>query len=454
MPGSRYPRPAAAWYAVAVLFLAYTFSAIDRQILTLLVGPVRADLVLSDFELSLLQGAAFSLLFVFVGFPVGRLADVHSRRGIIACGIAFWCLMTTACGLSRNFLQLFLARMGVGVGEATLSPAASSLIADMFPPEKRAVAFSVYHLGYPVGGGLALVIGGLILESLDGIDVLTLGWLGEFRAWQVAFILVGLPGLLLVPLMFSFRDPVRQARLHGVHGESVPLSTVWGFVRRRWQAFGAHLSAVSFLGMLAIGTAIWYPTFLIRTYGMSPSDAGYSYGLVMGLCGAAGILCGLGQRLVCRAGACRRQHACDADRRRQQDDSADHRTADAHCAAGARVHGAGDLSRAGLGRRDHGGADGDRAQRDARADARGHAVLGEHPRSRRGREPDRRDHRFRFRRRCGAALLDRAGLGGDRAHDRCDPVAGPAALPRLRAGSPRLGWLIREESVPITQRGN
>ena len=236
MPGSRYPRPAAAWYAVAVLFLAYTFSAIDRQILTLLVGPVRADLVLSDFELSLLQGAAFSLLFVFVGFPVGRLADVHSRRGIIACGIAFWCLMTTACGLSRNFLQLFLARMGVGVGEATLSPAASSLIADMFPPEKRAVAFSVYHLGYPVGGGLALVIGGLILESLDGIDVLTLGWLGEFRAWQVAFILVGLPGLLLVPLMFSFRDPVRQARLHGVHGESVPLSTVWGFVRRRWQA--------------------------------------------------------------------------------------------------------------------------------------------------------------------------------------------------------------------------
>ncbi|MBK8991433.1 MAG: MFS transporter [Gammaproteobacteria bacterium] len=292
MPGSRYPRPAAAWYAVAVLFLAYTFSAIDRQILTLLVGPVRADLVLSDFELSLLQGAAFSLLFVFVGFPVGRLADVHSRRGIIACGIAFWCLMTTACGLSRNFLQLFLARMGVGVGEATLSPAASSLIADMFPPEKRAVAFSVYHLGYPVGGGLALVIGGLILESLDGIDVLTLGWLGEFRAWQVAFILVGLPGLLLVPLMFSFRDPVRQARLHGVHGESVPLSTVWGFVRRRWQAFGAHLSAVSFLGMLAIGTAIWYPTFLIRTYGMSPSDAGYSYGLVMGLCGAAGILCG------------------------------------------------------------------------------------------------------------------------------------------------------------------
>ena len=104
MPGSRYPRPAAAWYAVAVLFLAYTFSAIDRQILTLLVGPVRADLVLSDFELSLLQGAAFSLLFVFVGFPVGRLADVHSRRGIIACGIAFWCLMTTACGLYARAL--------------------------------------------------------------------------------------------------------------------------------------------------------------------------------------------------------------------------------------------------------------------------------------------------------------------------------------------------------------
>lgn len=287
-----YPQPVVAWYTVFILFLAYTFSAIDRQILTLLVAPVRADLQLTDFEISLLQGMAFAMLFVFVGVPIGRLADVRSRRTIIACGITFWCLMTAACGMSRNFWQLFLARMGVGVGEATLSPAASSLIADSFPAQKRAMAYSVYHLGYPVGGGLALIIGGFILQSLEGVEQVSLGWLGEFRAWQLAFIIVGLPGLLLAALMYTFREPSRKERVHSEEGESVPLKVIFSFVRQRWQAFSTHLIAVSFLGMLAIGTAIWYPTFLMRTYGMTASDAGYSYGLVMGLCGAAGILSG------------------------------------------------------------------------------------------------------------------------------------------------------------------
>lgn len=289
---TRYPHSGAAWYTVFVLFLAYTFSAIDRQILTLLVAPVRADLQLSDFEISLLQGFAFALLFVFFGIPIGRLADVRNRRSIIAIGITFWSAMTAACGMAQQFWQLFLARMGVGVGEAALSPAASSLIADSFPVEKRAMAYSVYHLGYSVGGGLALIIGGFILQSLEGVETISLGWLGEFRAWQLAFIIVGLPGVLLAGLMFTFREPSRKERVHSAEGESVPVHQIVQHVKQRWRAFSAHLIAVSFLGMLAIGTAIWYPTFLMRTYGMTASDAGYSYGLVMGLCGAAGILSG------------------------------------------------------------------------------------------------------------------------------------------------------------------
>lgn len=290
--GQPYPPSSTAWYVVGILLLANTFSAIDRQILTLLVGPVRADLGLSDFEISLLQGLAFSLLFAFVGIPIARLSDVRNRRVIIACGISFWCLMTAACGLSKNFFQLFLARMGVGVGEASLSPAAASLISDSFSPEKRAMAFSVYHLGYPIGGGLALIIGGLVLQMLDGIDHVSLGILGEFRSWQLAFIIVGLPGLLIAGLMFTFREPPRQQRIHSAANQSVPLRVIWMHVRERWQAYGAHLSAVAFLGMLAMGTAIWYPTFLMRTYGFSASNAGYSYGLVMGICGVAGILSG------------------------------------------------------------------------------------------------------------------------------------------------------------------
>lgn len=287
-----YPPVSAAWYTVAVLFLAYTFSAIDRQILTLLVGPVRADLGLSDFEVSLLQGFAFSLLFVVVGIPLARVADRRSRRTIIAAGITFWCAMTALCGLSRTFGQLFLARMGVGVGEAVLSPAAASLIADSFKPERRAMAFSVYHLGYPVGGGLALIIGGAVLELLAGVDSVQLGFLGSFRTWQLAFIIVGLPGLLIAGLMFTFREPVRQERLYEGEAERIPLRVIGRYMGERWQAYGAHLSAVAFLGMLAMGTAIWYPTFLMRTYGLTASGAGYSYGLVMGLCGAAGILSG------------------------------------------------------------------------------------------------------------------------------------------------------------------
>lgn len=289
---SRFPPTAHAWYMVAILLLAYTFSGIDRQILTLMVEPVQADLQLTDFEISLLQGLAFSLLFVFVGVPVARLSDRRSRRSIIAAGITFWCCMTALCGLSKNFWQLFAARMGVGVGEAALSPAAASLIADSFPPARRAMAFSVYHLGYPVGGGLALVIGGAVLDWLSGVESVPLGPLGDFRSWQLAFIIVGLPGLLVALLMYTFREPARQEKLRDDDSQQISFREIGRHIQGSWQAYTAHLSAVSFLGMLAMGTSIWYPTFLIRTYGFSPSDAGYSYGLIMGVCGAAGILSG------------------------------------------------------------------------------------------------------------------------------------------------------------------
>lgn len=296
-----YPSPVQAWYVVFILLLAYTFSAIDRQILTLLVEPVRGDLNLSDFEISLLQGFAFSLLFAVAGFPIARLSDSRSRRKIIAAGVTFWCLMTCLCGMARSFGQLFVARMGVGVGEATLSPAAASLLSDYFEPRKRAMAFSVYHLGYPIGGGLSLVIGAAILDSLAGIESVQLGWLGSFRPWQLAFIIVGLPGLLIAALMFSFREPIRRG-VTASAGAGLPLGEVFGYMRQRWKAYGAHFAAVSLMGMLAIGTAMWYPTFLMRTYGLSASEAGYSYGSIMGMFGVLGILTGgwLSTRIAAR----------------------------------------------------------------------------------------------------------------------------------------------------------
>jgi MFS family permease len=154
-----FPSPGYAWYVVAVLTIAYVFSFIDRQIMNFLVGPIRRDLGISDTQISLLMGLSFAMFYTLFGIPLGRLADTRSRRGIISIGIAVWSLMTVACGMTRNFWQLALTRMGVGVGEAALSPAAYSLIADYFPPTRRATAMSVYSMGIYVGAGLSSILG-------------------------------------------------------------------------------------------------------------------------------------------------------------------------------------------------------------------------------------------------------------------------------------------------------
>lgn len=248
-----------SWYMVFVLFIAYTLSSIDRQILTLLVGPIRADLNLSDSEMSLLMGFAFSLLFAIAGLPIGRLSDRKSRRNIIAIGIACWCAMTAACGFAKNFTHLFMARMGVGIGEAALSPAAFSLIADRFPPNRRAFATSVYHLGYPIGAGVAMILGGILIGTLSDLGPQTLGFLGTFSPWQLTFMIVGIPGLLVIGLIYTFTEPERKG-LMKIDGKTVDatlsLSDLFQFLAKRWQVYSVHFGAVSLLGLLAIGTAI------------------------------------------------------------------------------------------------------------------------------------------------------------------------------------------------------
>lgn len=158
------PSGAYAWYVVAVLLLAYTLSFIDRMILSLLVGPIRADLGISDTQMSLLMGFAFAIFYSVLGIPLGWLADRGSRRGLMVAGVAAWSVMTAICGLTRSYVGLFLARIGVGVGEATLSPAAYSLLGDYFPREKLGRAMAVYSIGVPLGSGIALVAGALVVR--------------------------------------------------------------------------------------------------------------------------------------------------------------------------------------------------------------------------------------------------------------------------------------------------
>jgi len=286
-----WPRPAYAWYATLVLMLAYTLSYIDRQILSMLVGPIKADLGVSDTQIGLLQGFAFAVFYTLVGIPMGRLADRGDRRRIIAWGVFVWSLATAASGLARSFGQLFAARVAVGVGEAALGPAAYSLIADQFPPEKRGRALGVYSMGVYLGIGLAAIIGGAVVGRLAGQPAVNLPIVGELASWHVAFLIVGLPGVLLALWVRSLREPAR----HGASPASdtgLPLSDVLGFARTNLRLFGAHFAGFSMLTMSFNAIAFWMPPYLERTHGLSPGEFGTALGLILAIGGAAGIVSG------------------------------------------------------------------------------------------------------------------------------------------------------------------
>ena len=304
---SAYPPLPYSWYVVGVLTLAYVFSFIDRQILSLLVGPIQRDLGISDTQMSLLMGFSFAVFYTFFGIPLGRLADTRSRRVIIAWGIAFWSLMTAGCGLVRRYWELALLRMGVGVGEASLSPAAYSLIADSFPPERRASAISVYSMGIYIGSGLAFVLGGLVVKLASGQESFDLPLVGATRAWQLIFFLVGLPGLLVASLVWTtVREPLRQGLRPGaIVAAPVPFGEVWAYLRDNWATVLCINLGIAFLTFSAYGASSWIPTFFIRKHGWTPQWAGITFGLIVAVSGTLGIMAGglLADRLRLRGWA-------------------------------------------------------------------------------------------------------------------------------------------------------
>lgn len=288
-----YPAPGRAWYAVLVLMSMYIFSFIDRQVISLLVEPIKRDLQMSDTQIGLLQGLAFALLYTLLGLPIGRLADRFSRRGIIAAGVLFWSVAATSCGLARNALQLFAARVGVGVGEAALSPAAYSMITDYFPREKLGRAFSVYNMGITIGSGAALLVGGLIVGAVSSSTAgVELPLIGTVRSWQLVFIVTGLPGLLLPLLLLSVREPQRRGLLKtGTAGSgAVGFSEVLRFVGRNRDFYLPHFLAMGLMAMVGYGVLAWMPTTLIRTYGVTSQDVGKWMGGYTLVLNSAGIL--------------------------------------------------------------------------------------------------------------------------------------------------------------------
>lgn len=282
-----WPAPRIAWYTVAILMVAYVLSFLDRVILGLLVGPIRADLGISDTRVSLLYGFAFAIFYTGLGVPIAWWADRANRRNIVAAGIFLWSLMTAACGLARGFWQLFLARVGVGVGEATLSPAAYSMIADSFPEARRARALSVFFVGLPMGIGLALVVGGYVVQAVSGAPEYVLPVVGAVRAWQVAFFVVGLPGLAVAAWMLTVPEPVRR---HGASAAGFGDTLAW--MRAHWRAYLAHIGGFSTLGLVLNTFQIWGPQQLVRVHGFTLAEAGLAIGSSVGVLGTAGILAG------------------------------------------------------------------------------------------------------------------------------------------------------------------
>jgi MFS family permease len=277
-----------AWYFVGLLMLANLSSNIDRYILALLVVPIRRDLGISLTETGLLIGLPFAVFFTLVGLPIARLADRSNRRNIIASGIALWSIMTALCGLAGSFWRLLLARVGVGVGEATLQAPATSLIADLFPRERLASAMSVYSTGIFLGAGLAYFIGGWIVGLVSAQEVWTLPLIGTIRPWQTVFFIAGLPGLLLVLLMLTVREPVRRAQA----GITVPVSAVFAHMRAHARAFACTIAGYTFSSTVNNGIALWLATFLTTKHGWSTGNAGMVQGVLTMTVGTVGVLTG------------------------------------------------------------------------------------------------------------------------------------------------------------------
>lgn len=290
-PDSRSGSTVYAWYVVVILMLAQVFSFIDRMIMGLLVGPIRSTFQISDTQYSLLAGFAFALFYGVMGLPLARIADSKSRRGLIAAGVAVWSVMTAACGFAKGFWTLFLARVGVGVGEATLSPAAYSIITDYFSKRVLGLALSVFTVGVAVGSGLAYMIGGKVVGYAESLGQLTLPVLGNVHGWQLTFFLVGIPGLIISLLMFTVREPVRKG-LQNAAATGMPVADVLRFFWENGRALGSHIIGVAIFIIPVYGLNIWGPTYLIRTFGYTRPEAGWSFGLIIMISATAGLLVG------------------------------------------------------------------------------------------------------------------------------------------------------------------
>ncbi|MCK9541379.1 MAG: MFS transporter [Novosphingobium sp.] len=289
------PRTASGgWPMVFVFLFFYVVSFIDRSIINMMVQPIERDLGITDFEMSLLLGPAFGIFYVLCGIPIGGLVDRFPRGKMTAIGVAIWGTATAGCGLASSYLTLFIGRMGVGVGESVLTPAAHSLISDTFPKRKLSTALAVYAMGAIVGAGLAKAIGGFVVQLTADAHVYAIPGLGDIYPWQAVFLCVSLFTLLCLPLTALLREGP-DGRSRQTHAEAVKdgAATFRELLRAHPMIFLGMPTAFGLIAILANAYTAWFPTFMMRTYGWAPAAVGLGLGIQMILSGFLGQVVGV-----------------------------------------------------------------------------------------------------------------------------------------------------------------
>jgi len=271
--------PASQWRLVAILTVIVMLSAVDRQALSLLVDPIKADLKLSDGQMGLLIGAAMAVTGLLVGPPAGFLADRVCRRCMVGASALLWSVLTVACGLCSSFGQLLAARAGVGVFEGVAAPATASMLRDALSPERRGRGFALFAMAPMIGTGLAMLAGGAIIAAISALKANVLPFIGALKPWQMVFVLFGLIGLPASLLILPMGEPRRTEHEAAIVGAS--LKEAWAHVNANGKVYWPLMAFATLHGMLSLSFAAWAPALLGRTWGLNPARIGLTFGVMM-----------------------------------------------------------------------------------------------------------------------------------------------------------------------------
>lgn len=272
---SPYPSSAMGWLTVAILFLLYILSLTDRNIMALMIGPIKKDLGLSDLQISLLQGPAFAILFCLCAVPLGMALDRYSRRAVLYLSVTVWSIAAASCGLASSFATLAVARAGVGAGESGFGTGSYSIVGDSFPPHRVSLAMSVFIMGGVMGAGIVFLIGGPIVAAVMKGGAAVWPVFGLLQPWQQVFILTGTPGLLLAFLVFAFREPPRRKAAASAAG----YGEAWAFMAQHKPVFAANFIGFGLAYAVTIGFQLWTPAYLARVHGWDPARIGMVIGM-------------------------------------------------------------------------------------------------------------------------------------------------------------------------------